>query len=442
MLHVRDHAVLTADRPAPVRQPGSPGAGRARSGHAPESVPEQRASRDPYFDNVKYLAIVLVAMGHAWTPLMDSSRAAAALYMFVYTFHMPAFIVVAGYFSRSFTGRPDQLRRLVTGIGVPYLVFEVAYIAFHRQVNGTDHPWSLLDPYYVTWFLLALFVWRLTAPFWRIIRYPLPVALGIAALASVSPELGDDFNISRVLQFLPFFVLGLTLRREHFERLRRPDVRLIAVPAFVGALVVAYWAVPRMSARWFYRTNSAQEMGHLWWTGPLMTLALFGAGLVLTAAFLAWVPEHATWYTALGAGTLYGYLLHGFLAKGSRWWGWYEAEWVATPLGQVTVTVLAAAIVTALCTSPVRTLFQPVVEPGMSWAFRPSDRPRGGSGAAGAAGGAGGAGGSGGAGGPQGGPQGADRAGGAGVAGGHRSGPERPAAGAAGGRSSGGASPG
>ncbi|MFX4291088.1 acyltransferase family protein [Streptomyces bohaiensis] len=383
MLHVRDHTVLTADRPTPVPETGVPGAERGRAGRArePAAPPtaKPRAARDPYFDNVKYLAIVLVAMGHAWTPLMDSSRAASALYMFVYTFHMPAFIVVAGYFSRSFTGRPDQLRRLVTGIGVPYLVFEVAYIAFHRQVHGGDHPWSLLDPYYVTWFLLALFVWRLTAPFWRIIRYPVPVALGIAALASVSPELGDDFNIQRVLQFLPFFVLGLTLRREHFERLRRPDVRLMAVPALAGGLLVAYWAVPRMSARWFYRTNSAQEMGHLWWTGPAMTLALFGAGLVLTAAFLAWVPAHATWYTALGAGTLYGYLLHGFLAKGSRWWGWYEAEWISTPLGQVAVTALAAAVVTALCTAPVRRLFRPAVEPAMGWAFRPtgSDEGRG-----------------------------------------------------------------
>ncbi|NJP66705.1 acyltransferase family protein [Streptomyces sp. ventii] len=349
---------------------GAPGAGRERPGHDPAPTPRQRAARDPYFDNVKYLAIVLVAMGHAWTPLMESSRAASALYMFVYTFHMPAFIVVAGYFSRSFTGRPDQLRRLVTGIGVPYLVFEVAYIVFHRQVNGTDHPFSLLDPYYVTWFLIALFVWRLTAPFWKIIRCPVLVALGIATLASVSPELGDDLNIQRVLQFLPFFVLGLTLRREHFERLRRPDVRLMALPAFVGALLVAYWAVPRISARWFYRTNAVQEMGHLWWTGPVMTLVLFSAGLVLTAAFLAWVPEHATWYTALGAGTLYGYLLHGFLAKGSRWWGWYEAEWIATPAGQVAVTALAAVVVTVLCTSPVRQLFRCVVEPSMGWAFR------------------------------------------------------------------------
>ena len=36
-----------------------------------------------------------------------------------------------------------------------------------------------------------------------------------------------------------------------------------------------------------------------------MTLAVFGCGLVLTAAFLAMVPRRAMWFTALGAGTLY-----------------------------------------------------------------------------------------------------------------------------------------
>lgn len=46
--------------------------------------------RDAFFDNAKYLAIVLVAVGHAWEPLRDSSRAVSALYVVVYTFHMPA----------------------------------------------------------------------------------------------------------------------------------------------------------------------------------------------------------------------------------------------------------------------------------------------------------------------------------------------------------------
>ncbi|WP_326710714.1 acyltransferase family protein [Streptomyces sp. NBC_01474] len=327
--------------------------------------------RDAFFDNAKYLAIVLVAMGHAWEPLRGDSRAAAALYITVYTFHMPAFIVISGYFSRSFDASPGRLKRLVTGVAVPYVIFEVAYTFFKRWANDDPtYPISLLDPWYLTWFLIALFVWRLTTPLWKIVRWPVPLALAIAVLAAVSPDIGDDLDLQRVLQFLPFFVLGLVLKPEHFQLVRRREARILAVPVFAAALLFAYWAAPRMNAAWFYRRDSAQELGAPGWSGAVMTLAMFGCSVVLVACFFAWVPRRKTWFTALGAGTLYGYLLHGFVAKGSRFWDWYDLRWLHTPLGEITVTLAAAALITSLCTPPVQRLFRFAMEPEMKWAFR------------------------------------------------------------------------
>ncbi|MFQ6200689.1 acyltransferase family protein, partial [Streptomyces sp. NPDC000405] len=66
----------------------------------PAPPPPHGGRRDAFFDNAKYAAIVLVAVGHAWEPLRSDSRAVTALYMLVYAFHMPAFIVISGYFSR------------------------------------------------------------------------------------------------------------------------------------------------------------------------------------------------------------------------------------------------------------------------------------------------------------------------------------------------------
>ncbi|MDX3767653.1 acyltransferase family protein [Streptomyces sp. NBC_01707] len=335
----------------------------------PPSKPAQR--RDAFFDNAKYLAIVLVAMGHACEPLRGDSQAAAAIYITVYAFHMPAFIVISGYFSRSFDASPARLRRLVTGVAVPYVVFEVAYSLFKRWADDDPgYPISLLDPWYLTWFLAALFIWRLTTPLWKVVRWPLPLALAIAVLASVSPDIGDDLDLQRVLQFLPFFVLGLCLKPEHFRLVRRPEVRLLAVPVFAGALAFAYWAAPRMNAAWFYRRDSAQELAAPGWTGAVMTLALFGCSMVLVACFFAWVPGRTLWFTALGAGTLYGYLLHGFLAKGSRFWHWYDHDWIHQPLGEIGVTLIAATVITLLCTPPVQRIFRFAMEPKMEWAFR------------------------------------------------------------------------
>ncbi|MDH6701057.1 acyltransferase family protein [Streptomyces sp. MAA16] len=327
--------------------------------------------RDAFFDNAKYVAIVLVAMGHSWEPLKGESRVLEALYTVVYAFHMPAFIIISGYFSRSFDMRPDRLRRLVTGVAVPYIVFETAYSLFKRY--GDHDPGmavTLLDPWYLTWFLVALFVWRLTTPLWKSLRWPLPVALGIAMLASVSPEIGDDLDLQRVLQFLPFFVLGLCLKPEHFRMVRTRRMRIVSVPVFAAALAVGWWAVPRMNTAWFYHRDAAQELAAPWWSGPVMVLALFGCSLVLTACFFSWVPGRTLWCTALGAGTLYGYLLHGFVVKAGDFYGWFDAAWLHRPLGEIAVTAAAAVVVTLLCTPPVRRVFRCVMEPEMKWAFK------------------------------------------------------------------------
>ncbi|MES9587592.1 acyltransferase family protein [Streptomyces sp. NPDC007076] len=336
----------------------------------PSAAPAKR--RDAYFDNVKYLAIVLVAVAHSWEPVMDGSRTARALYMVAYTFHMPAFIIVSGYFSRSFDMSAAKVKRLITGVAVPYIVFETAYSLFKRFADGSGDPSiSLLDPWYLTWFLIALFIWRITTPVWQSLRHPLPVALVIAVLASLTPSIGDDLDLQRVLQFLPFFVLGLRLRPEHFELVRRREVRMLALPLFAGALAFAYWAAPRMQLGWFYRSNSAQEMGAPWWSGAVMTLAMFGCALLLTIGFLSWVPRRPMWFTVLGAGTICGYLLHGFLIKGAGYAGVFDVyDWLSTPAGLVLVSVVAAVAVTLMCTPPVRRVLRPVTEPDMAWAFR------------------------------------------------------------------------
>jgi fucose 4-O-acetylase-like acetyltransferase len=361
--------------PSP-RTRDSPQAHTAPAG--PQAKPAKQ--RDAFFDNAKYLAIVLVAMGHTWEPLTDHSRTAEALYMVVYAFHMPAFILISGYFSRSFDMRPDRLKRLITGIAVPYLVFEIAYTFFKRWADDDPtYDFSLLDPWYLTWFLIALFVWRVTTPVWKIIRWPVPLSLAIATLAAVSPDIGDDLDLQRVLQFLPFFVIGLHMKPEHFQKMRGRRMRILALPVFACAFVFAYWAGPRMSSAWFYRRDSVQELGAAPWTGPVMTLALFGCSMVLVACFFAWVPRRRMWFTALGAGTLYGYLLHGFLAKGSRFWGWYdENPWLHEPLGEIAVTIIAATVITLLCTPPVQRVFRFAMEPKMAWAFRkdPAEQAR------------------------------------------------------------------
>ncbi|WP_431989547.1 acyltransferase family protein [Streptomyces albogriseolus] len=342
---------------------------RTRTPEGSRPAPGSR-QRDAFFDNAKYLAIVLVAVGHAWGQLLDDGAVETA-YRVVYTFHMPAFILISGYFSRGFDLRPKHVRRLVTGVVVPYVVFETAYSLFQRYGNDEpEHGITLLDPTYHLWFLCALFVWRLTTPVWRAVKHPLPVSLVLAALGSVSPQIGDDLELQRVLQFAPFFVLGLTLRPEHFRMVKRRSVRLASVPVFVAAVVTAWATMPYVRLGWLYHSDAAQELGTAWWTGPVMVCATLGCSLVTTVCFFAWVPRRRMWFTALGAGTIYGYLLHAFLVRAGNYTDFYDQPALHEPLGVLGLTVFAAAAVTLLCTRPVQRALRCVVEPRMEWAFR------------------------------------------------------------------------
>jgi fucose 4-O-acetylase-like acetyltransferase len=330
-------------------------------------VSKSPSTRDPFFDNAKFLAIVLVVAGHAIEPLRDVP-AAHALYLFLYMFHMPVFIVIAGYFSKGFPASSDKVRKLVTGLLVPFVLFQLAYMLFAR-LAGRNVDLSLLDPYYLTWFLLALFAWRVSSPLWMRVRWPILIAVGISVLAGTQ-DLADLLSIGRVLSLLPFFVLGLWLKPQHFEVLRRRAVRLAAVPVFLGGIVVAFWAYPRMSLDWIFwrQDNEYLAVGDL--AGSAMRLGMLACAGVLVAAFLALVPRRRYWFTRLGTRTLYVYLLHGFVVKGAIYLGLLDARWLHSLWGIALVAASGAVLALLLSTGFVRRITRWAVEPSMRWVFR------------------------------------------------------------------------
>ena len=56
--------------------------------------------RNAFFDNARVLLIFLVVFGHMLQPFIDGSRGLHTLYIWIYTFHMPAFILLSGFFAK------------------------------------------------------------------------------------------------------------------------------------------------------------------------------------------------------------------------------------------------------------------------------------------------------------------------------------------------------
>ncbi len=97
---------------------------------------------------------------------------------------------------------------------------------------------------------------------------------------------------------------------------------------------------------------------------------------ILVIAFLTMVPARQTWFTNLGATTLYAYLLHGFATKLMDYMGWYDTPFLHTVPGVAVTAACGAVLATILCTPPVRKLMHWALEPDMSWAFVPLRRPK------------------------------------------------------------------
>ncbi|RCG30180.1 acyltransferase [Sphaerisporangium album] len=346
-----------ASAPSPERKAAKPGGSAGRT-------------RDPYLDNAKFLAIILVVSGHLIEGLRDVPFAHAA-YFYVYTFHMPLFITLSGYLSRNFTFSAGKARKLISGLAVPYVIFELAYSLPRLFLYGKLDI-SLLDPYYLTWFLMSLFMWRLSTPVWQQLRWPLVIAVGLSLMSGMS-DLPDELSMNRTLGLLPFYVLGLLLRPEHFEFLKRPWVRVLGAVTLAAGLLAALAFHTDIATEWIRWRHSNAKIGVGNLDGSLIRLGMLASGALLVAAFLAITPARRTWFSGLGMATMYAYLLHGFVVKLLEPYDYL----LENPAGVAVTAAFGAVLATVLCTPLVQRLFHWAVEPDTSWAFTMIRRPRG-----------------------------------------------------------------
>ncbi|HET6693170.1 MAG TPA: acyltransferase family protein, partial [Pedococcus sp.] len=261
--------------------------------HPTASRPARSSSgRDPWFDNAKMLLVTLVVIGHSWVLLPEDTLARNWFYDFLYLWHMPAFLVVTGYLSRSFTWSRRNLSRLVTTVAVPYFVFEALMSTFRIRVGGEEGIDTLfLEPHWPMWFLAAMFVWRLATPLLR--AAPGAVALAGAVAVSLFGGLlsGDVLDVGRVTGMLPFFVLGLVARPEHVDLLRTRAARTLGAPMLGLALAVAPFIDGFMRTEWLYWRSGYDAMGVSFAEGALVRLALVVVATLLSLSALSLVPR-------------------------------------------------------------------------------------------------------------------------------------------------------
>lgn len=350
---------------------------------APVARSAATKERTPYWDNARAIAIVLVVIGHAIQPLNSVLDLSYSTYLAIYAFHMPAFALLAGYFSRA-QPTPQQVGRVFTDLLVPYVIFETLWTTIRLVVEGrATYDWTTAS--WTLWFLLALAIFRLLLPLIARLRWPVAITILISVGVGYFEGVDGTFALDRTLGLLPFFTLGWWLK-EHdvIDRLRWLDrdrwsptvliARGIAATLLIGTLVIAIVGADLFrslrTGRQLYYSYAYDELDQTFWWAGLIRLGIIGVGVALTVALLALVPRSAQPFTELGQHTLYVYLLHTFPLYVLRQTGVLgegvpaEVWFVGLLIGSVLLTVLLAS-------RPVRFLTRPIIEPRVDWLLAP-----------------------------------------------------------------------
>jgi len=336
------------------------------------TVPRQE--RIAYLDNARYWVMLLVVVGHSLTELvvMDSAR---GVYTWVYLFHMPFFILISGYTARGYMGDFRQVRRVVSTLIVPYLLVETSLQLITKHYDGEPQHLEILSPQWLGWFLAALFIWRITTPIWRALKYPITTSI-VISLASGLIEIPNVLALPKVLAFLPFYVIGLHMNKDLFLRLGDWRVRVVSVVVLAASFVYCQFHASEWTTSWLLWKQRYNE--HPLDVGPVEGVAtramLILIAIVLTAATLSLIPRARSWTTSAGERTLYCYLLHGYviilLDRQFDLWAKLEPYGAPAVLGCIVVAVVLANL---LMTRVVAKVFRPLFEPRLTWMFRTDD---------------------------------------------------------------------
>ena len=350
---------VTTTGPAGTAEPDAAGA-----------APSPRRERDPWLDNAKFVLVALVVVGHFLTGIIRHVPAAHVLYLWIFSFHIPAFVFLAGYLSRSRSLEARALQNVVTRLLAPYLMFTAVYAVATVAWFGQNRA-ELIDPYWLLWFLPALAAWRIGTPLLLNLRWPLAIALALGLGAGVFSQIGSDFTLQRIFALAPFYVLGAVVSPALMDRLRSraaamtgAGVLLLALPLTV--LVRSRYENPQ---QWLYWNWGYDRLKVDTATGMGLRLSLYLVTAIMIFAALAVMPRAKSFITSLGAASIYTYLLHGLLVKTLQVTG--VDDRVTGGFALVLAVALCVAAAALLASGPVRKVFRPVVEPRLRWLLRP-----------------------------------------------------------------------
>lgn len=347
------------------------------------------------YDNVKALLIFLVVLGHMTTDYVSDSHLVRWTTLWIYTFHMPAFIFLSGLVHKHYiTGgqaalgvKGETRMRWDKVIGFFLCGYGLkVFLQFSRTLMGQHPIWHWFEEPGIPWYLFVMAEYE---AFFYVMRRadervkPWVMITGAFALSAVIgyfPAVGDTFCLSRMINFLPIYMLGYYFDMKKFnafieqKRLKISGALIIVISLVVcrilpwGGYSLRKWFTGRRSYDFLSDFFGSAAVSYGW----LIRLAVWAAAIAITLSVIAVIPDRDLGFiTTAGSRTLNVYFWHRPLCYLFRNWavlpnlfvlfgGTYDASVAgqvkglafigsgASMMGAYAVYILIAAVMTAI----------------------------------------------------------------------------------------------
>lgn len=286
------------------------------------------------YDNVKALLILLVVIGHMTTDYVSDSHMVRWITLWIYTFHMPAFVFLSGLVHKQYITqeqaaagiRGETRMRWDKAAGYFLCAYSLKiFLQFTRTLMGQHPLWHWIEEPGIPWYLFVMAEYEMLfyvirridrrAKPWMVITG----ALILSAAVGYFPAVGDTFCISRMINFLPIYALGYYLDMREFLGFVGEKKARIAGWAVIAASVIICrfgpWGMYSMR-KWFTGRRSYDFLTEFFggaairW-GWLIRPAVWAVAMLITLAILSVIPDRDLGFiTKAGSRTLQVYFWH------------------------------------------------------------------------------------------------------------------------------------
>lgn len=287
--------------------------------------------RDYKFDNIKACLILLVVFGH-FLEIVPGHR---FLYLFIYSFHMPVFLFLSGYFAKF------DRKKLVFGLIVPYFIFQTLYRCFDAWViKSTKVELIYTKPWWITWYLFALIVYYFLIPLFDVEKKEYRVlffaaAIVLSLLSGFDNSVGYVMSLARIASFFPYFLAGFYMRKIGEKEQPSAWIRWTFAAIVIG-MTSFILSTGRISKKMLYGSYSYEAADYSVGIKAMLMLIAF-AWIVV---WLWIVPKkYVPILSKIGRYTMPVFLLHGFIVK-------LVGKWVS--MGLIKLSIGEAMVATVV----------------------------------------------------------------------------------------------